>query len=470
MGFEGASTGRRNARWVTTASDLNTILAAEGDELRRRSRDMARKNPWASNAIESFVGNCIGTGIKPQPQHPNPRIRKQLAEWWTRWTDEADSANLTDLYGLQSLACRGAVEAGETLIRLRTRRPEDRMFVPLQLQVLEAEHLPLEKTELLPNGNRIDLGIEFNLIGKRDAYHLYREHPGSDRGALKETVRVPAENVLHLYKPIRAEQGRGQPWMSPVLVKLYELDQYDDAELVRKKTAAMITHFITEPNPLDPLGVGDAVSEDDEDGTPLSAIQPGSTVKLLEGEAIQVSQAADVGQQYEAFMRVQLRAIAAGLGITYEMLTGDLTGVNFSSSRVGRDEVRRRIEAFQHQVMVYQFCRPVWKAFVEHCVLAGLISAVDYNRNAYNYLNCLWRAPHFPWVNPIQDLKTQVGMVRAGFKPLSAVINELGEDPDAVLAQIARDNAAVDALGLSFDSDGRRPESGPEPEAPQATE
>jgi capsid protein len=44
-------------------------------------------------------------------------------------------------------------------------------------------------------------------------------------------------------------QIRGEPWLARALVKLNELDQYDDAELVRKKTAAMFAGFITRLNP-----------------------------------------------------------------------------------------------------------------------------------------------------------------------------------------------------------------------------
>lgn len=60
-----------------------------------------------------------------------------------------------------------------------------------------------------------------------------------------DTVRVPASEIIHLFRPLRPGQIRGEPWLARALVKLNELDQYDDAELVRKKTAAMFAGFIT---------------------------------------------------------------------------------------------------------------------------------------------------------------------------------------------------------------------------------
>jgi capsid protein len=54
-----------------------------------------------------------------------------------------------------------------------------------------------------------------------------------------DTVRVPAGDVLHIYRPIDAGQIRGLPHVAPAMVRLFLLDQDDDAEHHGKKTAAM---------------------------------------------------------------------------------------------------------------------------------------------------------------------------------------------------------------------------------------
>ena len=70
---------------------------------------------------------------------------------------------------------------------------------------------------------------------------------------MPETVRVPAADVLHIYRPIDAGQIRGLPHIAPAMVRLFLLDQYDDAELDRKKTAAMFAGFITKTAPEEPM-------------------------------------------------------------------------------------------------------------------------------------------------------------------------------------------------------------------------
>ena len=457
LGYDAAGTGRRLQTWVPTNDSANAILFQDAALLRSRSRDMARKNAYAANGIEAIVANTVGTGIKPQSKAMDADIRKTIQERWLEWTDEADSAGLTDFYGLQALICRAMVEGGECFVRLRVRRPEDGLSVPLQLQTLEAEHLDASNNKPLANGNFIRGGIEFNGLGQRVAYHLYREHPGDAAlfGTAKETVRVPAEEVLHIFKLQRPGQIRGEPWLGRVLLKLYELDQYDDAELVRKKTAAMFAGFITKNDPDTPfMGEGNP----DDKGAAQAGLEPG-TLQLLEpGEDVKFSEPGDVGGSYEAFFRQQLRMIAVGLGITYEQLTSDLTGVNYSSIRAGLIEFRRRCTMLQHQVLVYQLCRPVWQRWLELAVLSGAIpiNLGDFQKNRRAYLAAKWIPQGWDWVDPLKDQQAEQLAVRNGFKSRSEVVSELGYDAEEIDAEIAADNERADSLGLILDSDPRK--------------
>lgn len=440
--------------WLTGNPGVNAAVLDSVETLRARSRDIVRKNPWAANAIDAFVANCVGTGIKPQSKAQDAAFKDAVQALWLAWTDEADGAGVTDLYGLQALVCRAVLEGGECLVRLRPRRPEDRLAVPLQLQVLEAEHLPVTMSRVLPNGNLVRAGIEFDRIGRRVAYHLYRAHPGeaSLLAAAGETVRVPADQVLHVYRPSRPGQIRSIPWLAPVLLKLYELDQYDDAELMRKKTAALFAGFVTRPGDDALMGEG----EPDEGGAATAGLEPGTLQVLAPGEDVTFSSPADVGANYDTFMRHQLRAIAAGIGITYEQLTGDLTGVNFSSIRAGLLEFRRRCEMLQHAMLVYQLCRPVWRRWMREAVLAGALTAPGFARDPGPYLAVRWIPQGWQWVDPKKEMEAVVLAMRAGMLSRSEAVSELGEDAEEIDREIATDNARADALGLTFDSDPRK--------------
>jgi len=130
--------------------------------------------------------------------------------------------------------------------RIRYRRPEDGLPVPLQVQLIESEQCPQHYNGVASNGNVIRQGIEVDSIGRRVAYWMYREHPGDLQLTVNgnELVRVPADQVLHLYRPNRAGAIRGVPGSAPALLRTFNLDRLDDAVLDAAITNAKISGVI----------------------------------------------------------------------------------------------------------------------------------------------------------------------------------------------------------------------------------
>lgn len=464
--YDSQSNGRRTAGWNPGIDAINALISGGGENLRAKSRQMGRNNAWANNAIESFTANVVGSGIVPRWKHPDKAIRKTLQEAWKRWTDEADADGISDFYGMQSLACRSAIEAGEVLARFRPRYTSDGMTVPLQIQLLEAEYLPLWKNELLPNGS-IQQGIEFDPIRRRRAYWLYKNHPGEFVlfGSNAIILPVPAVQVLHLYKPIRPSQHRGQPFLTPVLVALHEIEKYDDAEVVRKNLAAMMCFFLEDADPTNPVNgtmqFGDNQGVDNGN-IPMQGLEPGSGYTPPPGKKVVFNTPGDVGPMYPHFMRAQLQKISAGLGITYEQMTGDLTGVNYSSIRAGLLEFRRRCEMWQHQIMVFQFCRPIVRQFLDQAAIAGVINARDYGRNQNLYLDVEWKPPAWPWVDPLKDVEAEVIALDNLIKARSETIAERGYDAVEIDDQIKADQDREQALQLDRHAAPLRPWTQPQ--------
>ncbi len=448
--WDGAGQGKRLRNWQASSDSINSLLLGSLDILRRRSRKIALNNPTAFSAIESIVSNCIGTGIKPQSKSPDSVFKEEVQELWLEWKDEADFYGVNDFYGLQALICTSILEGGECFVRFRITKSNEGLVVPLQLQALESEHLDSSKNETLSNGNVIRSGIEFNKQGKRVAYHLFPFHPGdSDITGNNDPIRIAASEILHIYKSLRIGQIRGVPWLSRVLLKLYELDQYDDAELVRKKTAALFAAFITR---LDPEANLMGEDEPDADGLSLAELEPG-TVQLLEpGEDIKFSSPSDVGGSYDNFMRQQLRFIAMGMGISYEQLTGDLTQVNFSSIRAGLIEFRRKCQMLQRHIMIFQLCRPVWNKWLQLAILSG---AIDLPGDSRKHCRVKWIPQGFEWVDPLKDQKANELAVRSGFTSRSEIVSRMGGDVEEIDREIASDNERADALGLVHGTDPR---------------
>jgi lambda family phage portal protein len=451
-GFDAGQHHRRLRGFRATRAHVNALIAASGPDITARARWLVRNNGYAVNAVESWAANTAGDGIKPISKISDPARKEELQRLWLAWTDEADAEGLTDFYGLQRRAAREVFIAGEVFFRIRPRRAEDGLTVPLQLQMLPAEMLPLDQSGTAANGNAIRQGIEFDRIGRRVAYHFLRRHPGdsTDPGLAGALTRVPASEIIHVIDPVEGGQLRGVSKLAPAIVKLFLLDQYDDAELDRKKVAAMYAMFVTSPAPENPLA-----PPEDEAGDAGYEVSPGQIVRLDPGEDVTVGQPADSGATYEPFQYRTLLQISAALGIPYPYLANDMVKGNFSNSRLALIEFRRRVSAWQHSVMVYQLCRPVYARWMDVAVLSGALTLSDYEANRARLVAADWLPTKWDWVDPLKDANAEIAQIEAGLKSRTQAIAERGYDAEQVDREIAAEHARERALGLDF----RRPGS-----------
>jgi lambda family phage portal protein len=455
--FDGGAQRRRLRSWQPTQYTTNVILSAQGALLRSRARDAMRNNPHANAACESFVANLIGTGVKPSSMlTEQPELRETIMQTFMDWTDEADADGLADFYGMQTIVARALFEAGECFVRFRNRRVEDGYTVPLQIQLLESEMCPYWYNVQAPNGNWIMNGVELDLLGKRAAYWFYPIHPGDipiePHGTLAP-VRIPASEVLHIFKCTRPGQMRGVPLVTPALVRMFLLDQYDDAELDRKRIAACFAGFVSGPAPEDILGPNAEYTEaTDDEGVDLSGLEPGTMQRLKPGDEIKFSEPADVGGSYEAYQYRQQLALFGGLGMPYSVVTSDLRRANYSSLRGSIVEYRRKLEQFQHNIIVYQMCRPIWKRWLDTAVLAEAIpiDASTYLADQVVNQRAKWIPQRNDWVDPLKDRQAEKLAVDAGFKSRSDVVEAEGNDPEENDKRVAADKAREEALDLIF--------------------
>ncbi|MEX5340585.1 phage portal protein [Pseudomonas sp. I2] len=459
--YEGAAEGRRSSGWDAPDTGPNSLLMPALRNLRSRSRAAVRNDPYAANVIDKRVSNLIGTGITPQPRLLDKALRNAMQVLWEDWVDESDADELTDFYGQQALVARTVEQSGECFVRLRPRRLEDGLAVPLQLQCLAPEFVPHDKFEVTRSGNVIRAGIEFNSIGRRVAYYCYRNHP-SDKASLNAghnlLVRVPAEEMLHIFEPLEPGQLRGVPRLAPILKRLRSLDNYDDAVLFRQEVANLFAGFVRKPAPegvgpppLD-MVTGAPVTHDRDGFTPMVALEPGTMQELLPGEQVEFSDPPDGGNNYPDFMRQQLMAAAAGAGLPYELMTGDMRDVNDRAIRVVLTEFRRRLEQLQFQVYVHQLCRPVRAAWMDMAVLAGALDLADYTQRRREYLRTRWVPQGWAYIHPVQDVQSRMLEVGAGFASRSEMCLRSGTDAEIVDEENAADIARAKGLGLKYSS------------------
>jgi lambda family phage portal protein len=447
--YDGAKSGRRTDGWTAAGGDANTEVAASLINLRNRSRDLLRNNPYASKAIAELVGNTVGTGIVPQAKTGTPELDKIIDAEWLYFAENCDPGGQLDFYGMQALIVRTTAESGDGIVRFRPRLPQDNFRVPLQLQVLEGDFLDIARTMGIATGHIVQ-GVQFNLFGQRESYWLYNYHPGgvfmlNPRGGILSQP-VPAAQVMHTYCILRPGQVRGVPWLAPVMLAMRDLDDYRDAERMRKKTEACLAGIVTRPEGAGGLPIG-AKSTDPKTGNTLERMYPGMIEYLKPGEDIKFNAPSPAGG-YRDYLMTELQGIGAGIDVPYELLSGDLSNVNYSSYRAGMLGFRNAIEAFRWLTLIPMYCRPTWRRFIDTLVFIGRIPEANYGVQ--------WTAPKFESVDPLKDAMAELKRIRTGTLTLSEAIAQNGYDPEKQLQEIQRMNDLLDELQIILDCDPRK--------------
>lgn len=459
--YDAAGMGRRMKGWNPPTSGPNTSLAGL-QKVRDRSHDVVR-NDWAgSSGVQHWTTNLIGTGIRARLKKITDQDTKQrYNDLWDDWCTQCDADGVLDLYGQQTLATRLMFIDGEAFGRLRYRRADSGMDVPLQVQVIESQQLPMLDADGwpgMPQGNRMRSGIELNRMGQRVAYWFYREHPTDLQATsigVDQLVRVLANEVVHLFEPKRAGQLRGAPEFAPILARLRSIADFDDAVLERQKLANLFTAFITRPaqtgmvDNIDPLT--GKVIQTDMSGTPMTGLEPGMTQILEPGDDVKFANPPEAGTTYSDYMRTQHMGTAAGQGLPYEILSGDIKEVSDRTLRVLMNEFRRFAEQRQWQIIIPMWCRPIRNAWSVQAVASGQAALADLA--ALKAVE--WAPQGWAYIHPVQDVQAKQTEVEAGFRSRSSVISERGDDPEAVDAEIAADREREADLGITF---GQKPQ------------
>ncbi|WP_444431464.1 phage portal protein [Rhodobacter capsulatus] len=445
-GYDAAARGRGTDGWRAGSTAADAEIAVAGGALRDRMRDLVRNDPLAAKAVQVLVSNIVGTGIRPRAAAADPALNKLADDLWKRWAPRADADGHTDFHGLTALAVREMIEGGEVFALRHRRRASDRLAAPVQIQPNEADHLDGAKFDNRPDGGRIVQGIEYDALGRRRGYWMFPDHPGDAMpvfGRRFESLRVGADGVAHLFERQRV-QNRGVPWGVPAMRALRELGDWQTAELVRKKIEASMVGFVFGADE-DQQSMAPVVQ--DADGNRIEQFEPGLIGYVRNGKDIKFSTPASTSGIYE-WNQVQQHIISAGFRVPYELMTGDLSQVNFASSRVGLHEFRRMVEAVQWQVVIPMFCQRIWDWVMEAAWTAGALPQPE--------IAVEWAPPRFESVNPLQDVTADLMEVRAGFSTPAQQIARRGYDPREVVEEWQKYAALFDQLGLIFDADPRR--------------
>ncbi len=456
--YGAADYSRLTADWAPTSTSADAEIVTSLRVLRNRSRQLVRDNEYALNAVRQIQQNVIGTGIGIQPLVKNQRgnlidrVNNQIVEAFEPWWKERESIHTAGIMSgpdIERFLVRNIAESGEAFLRI-IRKPFGDSKIPLALELVESDRVMDQWTQqVAPNGRLIRMGIEMSEWHRPTAYWLWPVHPGDwqfSTFSASNFIRVPAEDMIHLYVVDRWPQSRGVPWFHATLKRLNNMGGYEESEIIAARGSAAIMGFIQSAD----LPAPDDVESDKR----VIDMEPGQIRHLLPGEQFSGFNPARPNANMEPFMRFMLRGVAASIGMSYESLSRDYSQTNYSSARAAQLEDRDMWRVVQHW-FIGAFRQRLHREFMQAAVMSGALEIDDYFSNEQKYNRAHFKPRGWTWIDPQKEVNAYLTAVRSGFMTVGDVIAQTGNGRDSADVFKTR-RAELDAMAemdLVFDSD-----------------
>ena len=423
--------------WSKTKKSIDEELKSQGSALRNRAREAVKNNDYARRYLNILKTNVVGqNGIRLQCRAKNRKGALDVAANTvveTAWADfcrAVDPAGQLSMIGAQAAMIETAARDGELLIREIKGFPNKWGYA---LEFIDANAVDEQHNQELKNGNIIRLGIEYDKWSRPVAYHVLKNKKtiGTYSFNGRERQRIPAEQIIHAYRPEFANQSRGFTWMCAALVELHHLGHFQEAAIIAARMGASTMGFFTETAP-------DSFQGDDKNanGDLLLDAEPGSFRKLPAGVSFEKFESNYPSDMVDGFIKRSLKSIASGLNVNYNALASDGEGVSYGTYRGFSIDDRDYFRTLQNWLAETVLTR-IYKNWLEKAIGSGYI---DINKKNYQkMLDIKWQPRGWQWIDPAKDAKANETLLANKLTAPSIVVAEQGRDFEEVCQQIAAD-------------------------------
>lgn len=449
--YHAAATGRLFADFMSSNRSADSELKPDLALMRNRSRELARNDVYTRRYLNLMKTNVIGDGMTLQVKARNAdgsldTIGNDIIEG--AWAEFGMLGNCTadgkmSWVDLQKYCVEATKRDGEAFFQIIYNQSFKH---GVAIQPLEADYIDEQKNERLKNGHEIRMGIELDGFKRPVAYWVRQRHPGDydyNTLGLTNSVRIPADRIIHVFKPLRAGQTRGEPAMVTAMTQIKMLNAHREAELVASRMAASKMGFFISDNG------EDAPADDYENGTvPLIDAEPGTFHQLPAGVDFKPFDPSHPATAFADFQKGILRGIASGLGVSYASLSNDLEGTSYSSIRQGALEER---DAYRDEQQFFRehFILPAYAVWLNYVMDFGLIPIPATKFDKF-FMASTFRARGWQWVDPQKEVNAAVIAMHNGIMSMQDVSAQYGRDVEETFSQWQRDKEIAQSFGLNL--------------------
>ncbi|HSH98873.1 MAG: phage portal protein [Methylophilaceae bacterium] len=481
--FNAGGVSRNTASWITADVALNALLEAQLAVIRARSRSLAQNTATGRRFMTLVKNNVAGpAGFRLQSKCGDYRsgkwaLDKQANEaietGWAKWC-KAKNCDITgqfDFATITRMVAEGAAKDGEFLVReiIGTKANAFRY----QLQLLSIERLDINYRGVASNGNNIRMGVEKDSTGKPVGYYVLERNPNDAfiGNSMQKHVRIDATDIIHRFIPLDPEQTRGVPWAHAVMTGQNMLHLFEEAAVGNAVVGAQSMGFYVPPAagengyaPPTEDGYGAEVADAmDADGNLMKDAVGGAFETLPPGWDFKQFNPAYPATAFDPFVQSRKRDMAAGLDVAHHNLSGDMSGVNYSSARIAELSERDNWRAIQNW-LISVFAQRVAERWLEISLLAGAIvlptgSALPATRLDKFIDGLSFTGRGWDWVDPLKEVNASKIAIDEGLTTRTQVVASKGGDFEENVIELEREQELIAEHNLTLGGKATDPAS-----------
>lgn len=404
--------------------------------MRDRARQLERENVLAAAILDRCCDNCIGPGLRLLPTTPDDGFNKELFGLWEDWKDTAEITGRFSFGKLQWMLFRSHLRDGDTGVVLAN-RGED-----AYLQALSGDYIDSIDSAILDNVTHVH-GMELGPDQKPVQYHV--KTADGDKGWWKEVI-VPARNMVFYPRTKQLTDYRGEPLFTTIFTLLEQLDQYKEAEVIKKRIEACQGLIVKRIAGLQGFQALPNTTNANGDQQAKINFEPGMTHYLQPGEDTSPFMPSASEQNFPAFMRCLQSFLGLNCGLTANALLLDYTGISFTAGKAGNLQSQRHFR-IQQDWFIDRVLRRVYQWRIAKWVKAGILTVPRQLRG--NYWQHIWIPPAFPLLDPNKEIAAQMAEIDSGLSTWSDIALSRGHNFEELCARRKRDEAMLREAGIT---------------------
>lgn len=473
----GASSSSQELAMLRTPT-LSANAANRWDRsiLSDRARHLVRNEATAGTAVRKSVGMGVGSGWRLQSRpdayglgiskEDARKLGKQIERAFKCWGDDPrkyGDATRHHNFGGQLRTLWGEWKTvNDVFVAMRYRRGSPSCF-KTAVQILDADRVSNPSGH--PDSEFLRDGIALDSFGAETGFHLRRGHPGDyttgmdhmiwDFVAREDNAGRPIG--IHGFRQQRAEESRGVTLFAPLIEHFVMHGKHHRAEIQSALLNAVMGAFVK--SGFDPSAIAEVLGTGASQGDSITGIQDarmkiyddhpvefdGVRVPILApGDDFSLNTTPRTASSFQLFNKIFNQLLAASLGLAEGQVSGDYTGLNYSTLRGAYNEVYNDIFVDRAD-FGDQIVKPVFLCVLEEAIEIGQVAIPEGCADLWDepaaWTKSNWVGPARGHIDPEKEAKGDILSIEAGLSSRTRIAAARGQDLEELVAEQAEEQA-----------------------------